>query len=445
MKKIILSLFFLSLLQQPLKSQNLPNPVELTRPDIMGLQFYDALAKLRNLEPAYQPSSARTSQEIAYFYYALATIFSFNGMYDSAILAIDKTYLRGVLRQGKRTTVDTTNFSRYRTVSAKSYIVERSAYTQAVMINEAHTVPRHRLFTKSLLQELYDKGYRVLCLEALAYSDEVSSPFYTGGGVGDYQEGKVQRLASGDRGYYTKESCFLDLLREANRIGYTIYGYEPEIDSSARDSLMAVNISKIFKKNPKAKVVIHAGHGHIRAGVKYKNLYFHFKEMTGITPLTIDQAAYYGHPNEYYNSPYYTALCKHFNPTEPVILTDSSGHHIHLSLDIDTTNVYIIAPYAGSAYGRSAWLFTQGGRKAVKVKNVSKPSIIKAYCATEVNINTINQPFYYRRSVPIDILSLENVNKGKDYYLALPDGVFLVRYEDLKGNVYNEYYEQVTL
>jgi hypothetical protein len=264
--------------------------------------------------------------------------------------------------------------------------------------------------------------------------------------VGDYQEGKVQQLAKSGY-FYTKKSCFLDLIREANRIGYTIYGYESKSYTegfSVRDSMAAVNIGKIFEKNPYTKVLIHAGYGHTRTNYGSKNLYYYFRERTGIIPLAIDQTFYYGHPHEVYNLSYHTAFCKHFNPTEPAVLTDSSGHHTHFAYGaIDTTGVHVIAPYTGSSYGRPAWLFTLGARKAVEVKNIRKPSIIKAYCATESNINTISQPFYYNRAIPIDMLTIENVDKGTSYYLALPEGVFLIRYEDLRGKGYEEYYWQV--
>jgi len=63
------------------------------------LRFYDALVKLRNLEPAYRSLPSGAQQGI--FYQALATVFSFNGMPDSAINAWDKGRTKGTLLQEK--------------------------------------------------------------------------------------------------------------------------------------------------------------------------------------------------------------------------------------------------------------------------------------------------------------------------------------------------------
>ena len=43
---------------------------------------------------------------------------------------------------------------------------------QIVMINEAHHVPQHRVFTYRLLEDLWQKGYRYLALEALSENAE---------------------------------------------------------------------------------------------------------------------------------------------------------------------------------------------------------------------------------------------------------------------------------
>lgn len=58
--------------------------------------------------------------------------------------------------------------SDYKARSAAEYIIERSKNEGIIIINEAHHQPLHRVFTASLLQGLYENGFRYLGLEALA-------------------------------------------------------------------------------------------------------------------------------------------------------------------------------------------------------------------------------------------------------------------------------------
>lgn len=61
--------------------------------------------------------------------------------------------------------IDSLN-KKYSKIKATDYIIEQAKKHQVVIINEAHHNSFHRVFTKSLLQKLFDNGYKNLGLEA---------------------------------------------------------------------------------------------------------------------------------------------------------------------------------------------------------------------------------------------------------------------------------------
>ncbi len=144
------------------------------------------------------------------------------------------------------------------------------------IINEAHHVPKHRAFTRSLLKELYANGYRYLGLEALfdAAVNETKFPVI-------------------ETGYYTKEPEFGNLISEALATGFTLFSYEASQGKNGkeREIEQAENIQKFIENNPKAKVLIHCGYAHA-----YENDYpawgkamaGRLKQNMNIDPLTID-------------------------------------------------------------------------------------------------------------------------------------------------------------
>jgi hypothetical protein len=437
MYKIICILLLLGLFL-PTAYPQVPDAYVLTATDVDSLHFYDALCKLKQHEQHYQSDK----RQLSLFYQVWATIYTFNGMPDSAIIAMDKATMLFRKDTGTRQTwqAPDTVFEGYHPVSAQSHIVSEAANYRAIMINEAHTAPQHRVFTKSLLKDLYRQGYRALCLEAIKHGYAADQP---------PSWDQYNWLHRWKLGYYTKESNFAELIREADRIGYKIYGYEPQNARSNRDSMMAVNIQEVInQKHPHDKIIIYAGYGHI-SKTNSRSTYNYFKTLTDIDALTVNQTNFYEHSEAYGNdydeeSAYYDAFKRRFTTSEPVVLLDSSQRCFDYKKDMD---VYVFSPPAAYRYGRPEWLFEQGARKAVALKKIRRPSIIKAYYANEVSINTRKYDIYQDLDVyhiPVDILTLETIKKDDRYYLALPEGIFLIQYRDLKGNMYKQYYYRVT-
>ncbi|MCE7071906.1 hypothetical protein LZG74_16425 [Dyadobacter sp. CY327] len=78
--------------------------------------------------------------------------FSFISDYKKALQYADSSGSQfGVL-----TKEDSSYFSKFKPVSAHTYIIERAKRERIIIFNEAHHNPQHRAFTLSLLQDLYD-------------------------------------------------------------------------------------------------------------------------------------------------------------------------------------------------------------------------------------------------------------------------------------------------
>jgi len=195
-----------------------------------------------------------------------------------------------------------------RPVSAINYILAKAKQTRVLMLNEQHHQPMHRAFATQLLKGLFAQGYRVLAIEMLTEAGD------------DLMARGYPVLQSG---YYFPEPYLGDFVRMAINNGFKVLGYEAGSDEiervtdslfqvekrsgqskldpndplhamNARDYIQAINLKKIITENPGSKVFVYCGSGHIRER-KYANwrtLALNLKMITGIDPLTVDQAQF---------------------------------------------------------------------------------------------------------------------------------------------------------
>lgn len=201
-------------------------------------------------------------------------------------------------------------------LNARDLILKEAAKYRILLINEAHNRPEHRLFTKSLLQDLHGMGYNVFMAEGIKFDNGLHGRNYP---------------VSTD-GYYLSEPVYASLLRYANKTGYEVYAYEQggekkkngywddsvKLDkygsikyisyqprdsmvliydekglkytqlTSVREDAQAENIFNVIKAHPQSKFIIHVGHGHLyesgpMMGAKLRAL------LKGEDVLTIDQ------------------------------------------------------------------------------------------------------------------------------------------------------------
>jgi len=348
---------------------------------------------------------------VAWKYQIGANEYSFIGNYKKTRETWDKNGV-GI---PKITEEDSLCFIGFSPVNAREYIIEHSKNEQIIIINEAHTNPGHRTFTHSLLQGLYDNGYRYLGLEALF--DTIIN------------ERKYPIIESG---YYTKEPEFGNLIYAALNIGFTLFGYDDfEHNGKEREIAQARNIVNFIEQNPHGKVLIHCGHDHVIKGTPNnptweKAMAGRLKEYTQINPFTIDQTQFAEKSERKYNHPYIAMVNKEF----PVVLIDENGNLFNGKKGNDQVDIRIIHPETQYVNNRPKWLLSVGNRKEYHIENskiTQYPLLVLTYRKDEFENN----------GVPADIIEVfENENIPS---FILDKGNYEIIMKDRDYNIINRY------
>ncbi len=290
---------------------------------------------------------------------------------------------------------DSLNFERLIARDAKEYIVQRAKNEQMIIVNEAHHNPMHRAFTASLLQGLYNAGYRYFGIEALA--DTLIN---------------IRRFPVLQSGYYTKEPQFANLIRDALDIGFELFGYEasPDKNGKEREIEQAQNIANMVAKHPDSKFLIHCGHDHVIEGTPNivqweKAMAGRVKEYTHIDPFTVDQVAYSPMGNPRFNHPY-IALA-HW--PVPAVMVAWTGALLNGEVGKDQVDCKIIHPITREIHGKPIWLML-GARSAhlVSLNKIPEyPALVLAYRIGE----------FENDGVPVGIIEVTDKNQVRGMFL----------------------------
>ena len=261
------------------------------------------------------------------------------------------------------------------TIPAAPAIVEVAKSHRVVMLNEAHTIARTRLLTYELLAPLRKAGFTHLALETLTSTDPVATRGYP----------------IHETGYYTTEPVFGEIIRQALALGYVLVPYEyrgDERGQQARETGQAANLAALLREKPDARVLVHAGHGHIdkdslRTAGDAKSMAAELTRLTGIQPLSIQQTMMWDHPNPAKQHPYYQQALALWrvqhneqNPTTPFVLRKPDGQLWSLNPTSNDISVFM-APWTND----QAWRQLGGLRNSVKLqKNLcnSYPCLVEA-------------------------------------------------------------------
>lgn len=379
-----------------------PDPFRAFNDIHKPVMSYDSYEALRILSADKEPYCT-TVPSICLYNQALATVCAINGYRLDSIPVYE--YIGGTAKRPEPQAneyADTVDLSEYTVFPAAAYIVNRAGNESVLMMNESHTRPQSRLLMKNMLDGLYRQGYRCLCVEALGYQPEA------------YRD--LKNIMDG--GYYTKEPCYMELMRHALSLGYKIYGYEAIKDdyeiSRNRDSMQAVHLRDIRTANGNCKMIVWAGHAHIFKS-QARSLYNYFKTLTGITPLSVDQTWFRERASRQSEMPVYTAFFdKYPERREPVVLE---------GLQSEKADISILTPRLRYVRGRADYLLEKGRRKLKKIK-IEVPSVVKVYYKNEYEK-------YGEQCTPVDILIAETAGPH-DYYLAVPrKGKFTVVRKEL--------------
>lgn len=338
-----------------------------------------------------------------------ATELSFIGNYQKVLEIWDKN---GV-RKPKTTEEDSLYFANSSKVNAKDFIIEQSKNAQIIIINEAHHISKHRIFTKSLLKKLYDNGYRYLGLEALFDST--------------INERKFPVVESG---YYTKEPEFGNLISEALKIGFTLFSYEASEGKNGkeREIEQAENIQKFMENNPKGKILIHCGYAHA-----YENEYpawgkamaGRLKENMQIDPLTIDQTMFL-EKSEMDNNHLFIRLN---DKNEPIVLIDENGHVFNGKSEIRQTDIVVIHPQTEYINNRPEWLLNGKERYTIPQSKIeiNESLIVLAYRNNE----------FENDGIPADIIEITDNKTIKELYLTKGDYTIVIKNQNY--NIVDKY------
>lgn len=287
---------------------------------------------------------------------------------------------------------------------AHAYIIAKAKKNRVVMINEAHDQPMHRAFTASLLEDLYKIGFRYLAMEMLRNKGSNA----------------VTRVNM-NTGHYVCEPVAGELVRKALEIGYTLVPYEDTVyphSVKQREYAQAQNLFDfIQKKDTSAKILVHAGYGHIDEASttdEFIPMAAYFKIISGIDPLTIDQTHMTeGSVTGFESLIYDQWIRKHPLTTSAVILAGNKS--IDLAGEV-MNDIYVIHPPTKYNNARPVWMTMNGWKKEIPVAPAYRTAfLVQAYYEKEYSDAAVNHAIPADQTYQVAQNGLYNVylQKGK--------------------------------
>jgi hypothetical protein len=301
---------------------------------------------------------------------------------------------------------------------AKSIIIKQAKEKQMVIINEDRTDPKHRVFTESLLFEMYNNGFKYLAIEALQHNDKQLNS---------------RKFPVSKTGELVSQPQMGNLIRTALRIGYKLVAYNanPNKNKVKNEIQQVKNISKIFKKDPTAKIIIHCGKDDIFEASNEKNekaFAERLKDFIKIDPLTINQQRYTEKSNREISDP----ILKKIIIMEPSVMVSDINNKIFTTLDNSKQwDITVFHPFSIYVNKRPSWL-NFAGTKISKVlpkkpSELSYPYLVQAYLETELK---------QKDAIPVDVLEIQNENEIK--LLTLYLGEYKIFMTDSSGKTVNQ-------
>lgn len=340
--------------------------------------------------------------------YDAAQELSYIGEYEKMLEIWDKEEIKIKKKSETLAPEQIKKFMGFKAVNAKDLILEKAKTEQIIIINEAHHQPYHRVFTTSLLKDLYAVGFRYFSAETLTNYNFC---------IKNIQKNKYPTITSG---YYTREPFYGNLIREAINVGFEIFGYEstrlvhsqtPGINQREIDQ--AKNIKKILDRDPKAKILIHCGFDHI-VETNYpgwgKAMAGRLYEFTGIDPFTIDQTKLTERSSSEFQNPFWTLV----NLDYDAMFIDSTGQIFAGLQEEKKYDARVYHPKTKYLNGRPDWVF-ENNRIPYYIKEkikVNFPCLVFAFITNERKQN--------KMAIPFDIIELKSLTDKKA--LSLKNG-----------------------
>jgi hypothetical protein len=385
------------------------------------------------------------------YYDVLVQLYNYFGEYQKAAEAEEKfmkeiSKINGYPRTNKPR-LENAPIDSFTMQPALKSIAEVAGNQQVIMINEEHRMSAHRNLTMNLLPILYKKGFRYLALEDINSLQDTA-----------LNTRKYPTIFSGS---YVHDPVYGELVRQALRIGFTVVGYDfaaqtgmlnnmtdsrPYARDNIRDSMAAHTlINTILKKDPSAKLLVHAGRGHVGKfnlnGAKMMAWYF--RAFTGIIPYSIDQVEMSPFNNPLDETLIYRYAQDKYRFTEPVAFKKSANSFwSHAPSGYDMT-IFTPAPQYSGEYVN--WLLQSSKRKQVPI------NFLKLGVSLQNNTYSGKEPLtiqaYYLNenasAIPAQQILLLNGLKTKTRFLLLK-GNYTVVLKNSEGMIVSSYFMRIT-
>lgn len=272
---------------------------------------------------------------------------------------------------------------------ALTVIRRRAEGRRVVILNEAHTASRHRLFLAQVLRALAPLGFRRFAAEAF-----INMPPGAPGGVTTYRMGATLDATAG---WYVLDPVFAEAVREASELGYGFSTYEARPDQrpttsqdrleriARRETVQAENLAAELAKHPEQRFLIYVGHSHLREAPDRDGSEWmarRLSRLTGIDPLTIEQSATGSFRPYDQRAQIADLVTDRFNPRRPVVVTADGEVFGAAALAADIAVFHPVLPHVA---GRTGWLAADERRRRadVRVPSPSEPTLAQAQPVTE--------------------------------------------------------------
>ncbi len=300
--------------------------------------------------------------------YERATNESFVGDY----MAAQSTYAELTSKRLKHTAPLTPDF----TAAPVKVLAEAAKGKQVVALNEAHILAQTRTVTLQLLPLLREQGFNILALEGLDPTPD------------DLTERGYPLETSGP---YIREPVFGELIRTAIELGFKVVPYEASsaqgLTPEKREQAQFENLSKVILADPSARVVVHAGYGHIfktgrieGAPTMMQRL---LKHIPAASVLIIDQTDMV--PGNAAVADVYASAMARAAGNDPFVLrrTDATFY----ATEPDRFDITVVFPPTKLSAGRPTWLALNGTRSPHPVNSSvcdrAFPCLVEAHYSTE--------------------------------------------------------------
>lgn len=374
-----------------------------------GNIYKNGLHYLYPFYKAFYREQQLLQKDTGFYYDNLSQALSFAGDYPS-VLELERQRMQKP-SDISYAVLDTLTHIVSEYADARKYILSHTKTRRVVMINEAHNKPLHRAFVLSLLEDLYQQGFRYLALEML-YNDSHTTPTKINAALG----------------YYTSEPLAGELVRIALELGYTLVPYEDNLSHHTprqREYAQAQNLTDfISKKDTTAKMLVLAGYGHIAEASLQDDqipMAAYFRILSGIDPLTIDQTQLTEYGTSSYTAVVYDAWIKKHPVGNPSVIL--AGQQAFDLFGLHLYDISMIHPPTRFSNGRPVWMAVNGLKKETPVTPAYRTTfLVQAYYASEYNEKKPEQ------SIPADQTYVNSVNGL--YHLYLRKGKYKLVFRD---------------